>query len=151
MSVPATTWTARAGWAVPAAAVVLAAGVGLFLAFDAVLTLVAFAVGAVLILHFRRVTVTVDETHLRTRFAGPLIRVDIPLAEIERLEHVPDLRPVRYGGWGYRGSLRLLKKAAIVLRRGDGVIFALTRNRRFVVTVDDAASLAATVQARIGG
>jgi hypothetical protein len=31
------------------------------------------------------------------------------------------------------------------------VIFALTGNRRFIVTVDDAESLARTVQARIDG
>ena len=100
---------------------------------------------------FRRITITVDDTHLRTAFAWPgFVRVRIPLAEIERLEYVPDLRPVRYGGWGYRGSLRVLKKAAVVLRRGPGVIFALTGDRRYIVTVDDAESLARTVHDRIG-
>jgi len=106
---------------------------------------------AVAFVHFRRVEVSLDETHLRTRFAWPhLLRVAIPLTEVERLEYVPDLRPVRYGGWGYRGSLRILKKAAVILRRGEGVIFALTRDRRYIVTVDDAESLARTVQARLG-
>jgi len=142
-------WTCRAPWAVPAAAVVLAAGVLLTVATGVAVPVIVCLVAAFLLLHFRQITVTVDDTHLRTAFALPLIRVAIPLAEIERLEHVPDLRPVRYGGWGYRGSLRLLKKAAVILRRGDGVIFALTRNRRYIVTVDDAASLAAAVQERI--
>ena len=44
-----------------------------------------------------------------------------------------------------------MKRAAVILRRGDGVIFALTRDRRFIVTVDDAESLARTVQERIAG
>lgn len=142
-------WTCRAPWAVPAAGVVLVAGIALTAVTGVAVALIVGVVVAVAVLHFRQITVTVDETHLRTAFALPLIRVAIPLADIERLEHVPDLRPVRYGGWGYRGSLRLLKKAAVILRRGDGVIFALTRNRRYIVTVDDAASLAETVQERI--
>ncbi len=142
-------WTCRAPWALPAALVVVAVGLLLTVATGLVVPVVFGIVVAVLVLHFRRITVTVDETDLRTAFAGPLIRVAIPLAEIERLEHVPDVRPVRYGGWGYRGSLRVLKKAAVILRRGDGVIFALTGDRRFVVTVDEAESLARTVQERI--
>ena len=143
-------WTGRASWAIPAALVVLAVAVGLFLADLAVPAAIA-VLAAVVLWHFRRITVTVDETHLRTAFAGPLLRVRIPLADIDRLEFVPDLRPVRYGGWGYRGSLRLLGKAAVVLRRGEGVIFALRGDRRYIVTVDDAESLARTVQARISG
>jgi len=42
------------------------------------------------------------------------------------------------------------EEAAVVLRRGPGVIFALTGNRRYIVTVDDAESLARTVHERIG-
>jgi hypothetical protein len=142
-------WTCRAPWALPAALVVVAVGLLLTVTAGLVVPAVFGIVVAALLAHFRRITVTVDETDLRTVFAGPLIRVTIPLAEIERLEHVPDVRPVRYGGWGYRGSLRVLKKAAVILRRGDGVIFALTGDRRFVITVDDAESLARTVQERI--
>ena len=142
-------WTCRGPWAVPAAAVMALLGVVVTVLTGLAVPVVVAVVVAVLVLHFRQITVTVDETHLRTRFALPLIRVAIPLAEVERLEHVPDLRPVRYGGWGYRGSLRLLKRAAVILRRGDGVIFALTRERRYIVTVDDAATLARTVQERI--
>jgi hypothetical protein len=145
------TWTARAGWAVPAAVVSVLLLGGITALTGVVVPGIVGVVVALAFLHFRWVRVTVDDTHLRTRFSWPgLLRVDLPLAEIERLEHVPDLRPVRYGGWGYRGSLRLLKKAAVILRRGDGVIFALTRNRRYIITIDDAASLARTVQERIG-
>jgi hypothetical protein len=146
------TWTAQARWAVPAAVGVVLLGVGLSVATQLfVPAVVAIAVGIVGV-QFRRITVTVSKTHLVTTFAWPgWVRVRIPLADIERLEYVPDLRPVRYGGWGYRGSLRLLKKAAVILRRGPGVIFALTGDRRYAVTVDDAETLAETVQSRITG
>lgn len=145
------TWSARAGWAAPAGLLSLLALGGVTVLTGVLVPGIVGVVVALAFLHFRWVRVTVDDTHLRTRFSWPgLIKVDLPVAEIERLEHVPDLRPIRYGGWGYRGSLRLLKKAAVILRRGDGVIFALTGDRRFIVTVDDAASLARTVQDRIG-
>lgn len=142
-------WTARSTWAVPAALIAAVVGIGLIAAADLLVPGLLSLLAALVFLQFRRITVTVDETHLRTTFAWPLVRVAIPLAEIERLEYVPDLRPVRYGGWGYRGSLRLFRRAAVILRRGPGVIFALTGERRFIVTVDDAESLATTVQERI--
>jgi hypothetical protein len=143
-------WTAGARWAVPAAVGMVVVCVALSVAVGLVVPAIAGVVAGLLIVEFRRIEVTVDETHLCTAFAFPgLIRVRIPLADIERLGYVADLRPVRYGGWGYRGSLRLLKKAAVVLRRGPAVIFALSGDRRYIVTVDDAESLARTVHERI--
>ncbi len=41
------------------------------------------------------------------------------------------------GGWGYRGSLRFLKYAALATRRGDALELSLSGRRRFVVTVDE--------------
>lgn len=144
-------WTGEGRWSVPTTVIVVVGGLALSWSLRSVVMAVAAVVVGLLMVQFRRITITVDDTHLRTAFAWPgFIRVRIPLAEIERLEYVPDLRPVRYGGWGYRGSLRVLKKAAVVLRRGPGVIFALTGNRRYIVTVDDAESLARTVHERIG-
>jgi hypothetical protein len=143
------TWSARAPWALPVAAGVLVFGIALTALVASPVPVLVCLLAAVVVAHLRHIAVTVDETHLRVAFAWPLVRVAIPLADIERLEYVPDLRPVRYGGWGYRGSLRLLKRAAVILRRGEGVIFALTGNRRFIVTVDDAESLAQAVQQRI--
>ena len=135
----------------PTTVIVVVGGLALSWSLRSAVMAVAAVVVGLLMVQFRRITITVDDTHLRTAFAWPgFIRVRIPLAEIERLEYVPDLRPVRYGGWGDRGSLRVLKKAAVVLRRGPGVIFALTGNRRYIVTVDDAESLARTVHERIG-
>ena len=144
------TWTGEGRWAVPATVAIVVGGLALSLLLRSVVMAVAAVVVGTLTVQFRRIAITVDDTHLQTAFAWPgFIRVRIPLAEIERLEYVPDMRPVRYGGWGYRGSLRVLRKAAVVLRRGPGVIFALTGDRRYIVTVDDAESLARTVHDRI--
>jgi hypothetical protein len=43
---------------------------------------------------------------------------------------------MQMGGWGYRGSLKLLHRAAVVTRRGDALDLRLAGNRRFIVTVD---------------
>lgn len=43
----------------------------------------------------------------------------------------------RMGGLGYRGSLTLFKRAALITRRGDALALELTRGRRFIVTVDE--------------
>jgi hypothetical protein len=43
---------------------------------------------------------------------------------------------MQMGGWGYRGSLKLLRQAAVVTRGGDALDVRLTGKRRFIVTVD---------------
>jgi len=48
-----------------------------------------------------------------------------------------DMSLVQMGGWGYRGSLRLLKYAALATRRGPALELNLSRGRRFIVTVDN--------------
>ncbi len=48
-----------------------------------------------------------------------------------------DLSFPQVGGWGYRGSLTMLRRAAVVTRRGDALELQLTRKRRFIVTVDE--------------
>jgi hypothetical protein len=53
-----------------------------------------------------------------------------------------DLRPRDWGGWGYRGSLRLAGRAGWVLRAGEALELTLTDGRRFAVTVDGAAGAA---------
>ena len=44
---------------------------------------------------------------------------------------------VEMGGWGYRGSLRLFRYAALVTRSGAALELRLINGRRFVVTVDE--------------
>lgn len=43
---------------------------------------------------------------------------------------------MQMGGWGYRGSLKLLRQAAVVTRGGDALDVRLAGQRRFIVTVD---------------
>ncbi len=61
----------------------------------------------------------------------------IPLDEIQQAA-VVDIKPGEWGGWGYRGMLRVFGKAAVVLRGGPGIVLELTGKRRLAVTVDDA-------------
>ena len=46
---------------------------------------------------------------------------------------------LQMGGWGYRGSLKVFRRAALATRRGDALDVRLQGNRRFIVTVDDPA------------
>ena len=69
-------------------------------------------------------------------------RIRLPLDSITSVI-AEDLRPMRWGGWGYRGCIRLLERAAWILRAGPAIELQLTDGRRFAVTVDDAAEGAA--------
>jgi hypothetical protein len=51
------------------------------------------------------------------------------------------------GGWGYRGSLRFLKYAALATRRGEALELTLTGHRRFIVTVDNPDDFAVALRA----
>ena len=51
---------------------------------------------------------------------------------------VIDVRPGEWGGWGYRGSVKVFGRAAVVLRAGTGIRVDLVGGRAFAVTVDDA-------------
>ena len=53
-----------------------------------------------------------------------------------------DLVPMEHGGWGYRGSLRLLGRAAVVIRGGMALRLDLVGGKRLSVTVDDAENAA---------
>jgi hypothetical protein len=63
----------------------------------------------------------------------------IVLDDIEHASAMDDLSPWKWGGWGYRGSLKLFKRAAVNLRRGPAIRLDLTRRRLFIVTVDQPA------------
>lgn len=85
------------------------------------------------------IEVVVDDAGMAVRYFGGL---RWPASRIRREEirevAAIDVRPAQYGGWGYRGSLRLLDKAAVNLRSGPGLRLELTGGKVFVVTVDDA-------------
>jgi hypothetical protein len=69
---------------------------------------------------------------------GGLVRQVFEPGEVEAA-YARNLSFTQMGGWGYRGSLRLLRQAALVTRRGDALEVQLTRKRRFIVTVDEPA------------
>ncbi len=57
-----------------------------------------------------------------------------------------DFSFAQMGGWGYRGSLRLLRQAALVTRRGEALELILRGKRRFIVTVNEPAEFVAALQ-----
>ena len=102
--------------------------------------------GALLLLE--RLEVRVDDQGLHVRNRWGWLRVRFPLDEIEAATAI-DVRPSRFGGWGYRGSVRLFHRAAWVLHGGPGIRLELTGSRVFLVAVDDAAAGAAALQSRL--
>ncbi|MFI1256428.1 DUF1648 domain-containing protein [Streptomyces netropsis] len=71
-------------------------------------------------------------------------RLNVPLERIAEAGHRP-VDPVRdFGGWGYRARPGA---SGIVLRSGDALSARLTTGSEFVVTVDDAATAAALLNA----
>jgi hypothetical protein len=93
--------------------------------------------------------VTVGPTGLRASmglFGVP--RVNIPLEKIVQASAL-DVRPLKWGGWGYRGNVTVAKRAAMVVRAGDGIRLDLVGGLVLVVTVDDAATGASVLQAAV--
>lgn len=100
---------------------------------------------SVVLLMFARVSVSIDDAGVHIAY-GPFSvpRQTIPLRDVVSAEAI-DVRPMAYGGWGYRGSLRFLGKAALVLRAGVGIKLSLESAKTFVVTVDDAGTAAGLI------
>ncbi len=118
-----------------AAVGLLAAGVMLFIGewqtglFCLLMTLPGLSMG--------RVRVQADRNGVTLRSTLLPIRYNkIDLADIEQAS-VIDVEPMKWGGWGYRGSLKIAGTAAFVTRKGPGLRLDLTKNRRFAVTIND--------------
>ena len=91
---------------------------------------------AVVVMPFRRIDVRVDRRELRVTYAGPIrLRHTFRRDEIESARVLDDVVAWKWG-WGYRGSRRLMKKAALVIRRGPAVELDLADGTTFIVTVD---------------
>lgn len=93
-----------------------------------------------------RLRMVIDSEGVRVRW-GPL---GFPVNRL-RIDQILDaqavvIRPLHAGGWGYRGSRLLFRRAAAVVRRGPAIRLELVKNRVFVVTVDDAATGATVLQ-----
>lgn len=98
---------------------------------------------------FSSVRVTADRNGVDIR-CGRLgwIRRRVALTDVDHAE-VFDLVPLAHGGWGYRGSLRLMKRAAIVVRGGSALRLALRNGKQLSVTVDDADSGASLINGMV--
>jgi hypothetical protein len=83
------------------------------------------------------IRVTVDRRGLEVTY-GPLHRPRTRIA-VHRIASadVIEVHPSQWGGWGYRGSLRLMKRAAVVLRKGPGLHLRLRDGSEFAVTIPD--------------
>lgn len=93
----------------------------------------------VLALLFSRVYVTVNIEGIQVCLGGRLPVRKISMARIKEARSI-DLEPAAWGGWGWR---LVPNGSAIVLRRGDAIEVTLENDRRFAVTIDDAATGAA--------
>jgi hypothetical protein len=137
----------RSTWAWPLVAGSTAVTVG-FLVVALVggssgLGLVGFvgSVLAVSILAFTSIRVSADRRGLRVEYGPfPWPRTRVPLDAIVAAHTEADAIPTQWGGWGYRGSLWLTGRAAIVLRRGPALRLDLRHGRTLLVTVDDPAT-----------
>jgi hypothetical protein len=132
----------HARWPYPVAAVLVVAaaiGAAVSLWLTALLALVAIAVTA-----FGSVHVSVGVRGVRVATSTGWPRVRVPLRRIATARAV-DLAPLRWGGWGYRGSLTVVGRAAWVLRYGPALELTMADGRVFAVTVDGASEAAAAV------
>ncbi|MCE2527603.1 MAG: DUF1648 domain-containing protein [Actinomycetia bacterium] len=94
-------------------------------------------VAAVALASFGRIRVTADRSGLQVRYGflgWP--RTSVPIHRIANAQAI-DVRPVEWGGWGYRGSLAVMRRAAVVLRAGPGLRLDLHNGKVFAVTIDD--------------
>ena len=67
---------------------------------------------------------------------GSLVRQSFTSDQIQSAS-AQNLSMLQMGGWGYRGSLKFFRRAALVTRRGDALELKLAGDRRFIVTVDN--------------
>ena len=109
----------------------------------------AVAASALAVLPFTSITLVRRADALVIEY-GPLgwPRQRVPLADIERAEEV-EIRPREWGGWGYRGSRTLGKRAAIVLRRGPGIALHLRDGKKLLISIDDADRALARLRAAL--
>ncbi|GHC53767.1 DUF1648 domain-containing protein [Streptomyces cinnamoneus] len=115
---------------------------------------VGLVVGGLVVCAFSAARVTVDRHGLTTSLPWlPRPRLRIPLDRIETATSRPVDPLADLGGWGYRV---VPGRSGLVLRSGEAVVARLTTGSEFVVTVDDAATAAALLdalaaRARTGG
>jgi hypothetical protein len=93
-----------------------------------------------------KIAVHVDQRALTIRY-GRLgwLRQHFPMERIVSAR-ATELDPMEaHGGWGYRGSLKLRGKAAVVVRAGSAVRLELRGGKLFDITVDGAENAASLI------
>ena len=134
------TSTLSAGWPLLLGAAVLVAGVVLAQFMEQWIRLwitTVLLLPGIALTTFSRIRVTADRSGLTVRYGflgWP--RTSVPLHRIATARAI-DVRPTEWGGWGYRGNLTLMNRAAVVLRAGPGLRLDLHDGKVFVVTIDD--------------
>ena len=134
------TSTLSAGWPLLLGAAVLVAGVVLAQFMEQWIRLwitTVLLLPGIAITTFSRIRVTADRSGLTVRYGflgWP--RTSVPLHRIATARAI-DVHPTEWGGWGYRGNLTLMNRAAVVLRAGPGLRLDLHDGKVFVVTIDD--------------
>ncbi|WP_127819673.1 DUF1648 domain-containing protein [Microbacterium sp. CPCC 204701] len=127
----------------------VAAGVWILIARAGPAGWVLFGVGLVLtaiVVSCVSSQVFVDDTGLRVQAVTGVPRFRVPLHEVESAEAVVVNPMAEFGGWGWRWAPG---RFGVVLRTGEGLEVRRTTGRSFVVTVDDAATGAALLQALV--
>lgn len=115
---------------------VMAVGVVVALLSEWTLVFPVVIIG-VLMLSLATLRVKADRQGLHVRYGMlPWPRTNLEVGEMATAS-VIDVRPMEWGGWGYRGSLTLMKQAAVVHRAGPGIRLDLKNGKVFVVTVDN--------------
>ncbi len=131
-------WTATlsAKWPLMLGLVTLLTAIGLTQIVERPIGMVLLVL-AISITTFSRIRVTANRSGLQVRYGflgWP--RTSVPLDRIATAQAI-DVDPAGWGGWGYRGNLTLMKRAAVVLRAGPGLRLDLHDGKVFVVTIDD--------------
>jgi hypothetical protein len=122
-------WPIYTGIGFVVLAVVLAVATGRY-------AFLAIAIAGPFVMSLAAITVEISSKAVTVRYFGgaPWPATRIPLARIRGAKVVNLNHP---GGWGYRGSLRVFGRAALILRSGPSLRLGLDRGRWFLVTVDD--------------
>ncbi|NNF65418.1 MAG: DUF1648 domain-containing protein [Acidimicrobiia bacterium] len=143
-------WSARLHnrWLLVLGAGITIAGV-VYAVFTQWWILVPMAISGLAVLTFTSLRVQADGNGLHVSYGVlPWPRTHIPVDQIETAS-VIDIRPRDWGGWGYRGSLKLMNQAAVVHRAGPGLRLDLTDGKVFAVSVDNPETPAALLNAEV--
>lgn len=132
-----------------AAAMAVVAVVGWFLASSP--TVIASLVAALAVLWCSTITLRIDGAGLLAYY-GPMAfpRMHVALGRIESAESVDALRPLEWGGWGFRITPR---GTGLIVRGGSGIVVHRTGRGDLAISVDrpqQGVDLLRALQARVG-